>query len=175
VTFTVVIGNADAHGKNLSLLHPTAGMVTLAPLYDTVPTAMWPRLGDRAAMTINSKSALAAVTLDDIVAEAARWSLDRPRRRNRCCRSAPRGGGQRGSARGSRSDDPWPRKGSAHVVTPRSRRPVETLPPHGGQAAHHDCGDYVNQSPKQGRHRLGGAVGTTASDPRDLSASRHRS
>jgi serine/threonine protein kinase HipA of HipAB toxin-antitoxin module len=66
---------ADAHGKNLSLLHPTAGMVTLALLYDTVPTAMWPRLGDRAAMTINSKSALAAVTLDDIVAEAARWSL----------------------------------------------------------------------------------------------------
>ncbi len=75
VTFTVAIGNADAHGKNLSLLHETPGSVRLAPLYDTVPTVLWPKLPDRAAMTINHKTKLSAVTLDDIVSEAVRWRL----------------------------------------------------------------------------------------------------
>lgn len=75
VTFTVAIGNADAHGKNLSLLHDSPGSVCLAPLYDTVPTMLWPKLPDRAAMYINHKTKLSAVTLDDIVAEAVRWRL----------------------------------------------------------------------------------------------------
>ena len=75
ITFTPAIGNADAHGKNLSLLHTAPGQVSLEPLYDTVPTVMWPRLPDRATMRINSKDNLSAVTLDDIVAEAASWRL----------------------------------------------------------------------------------------------------
>lgn len=75
VTFTVAIGNADAHGKNLSLLHPAPGVVSLAPLYDTVPTVMWPKLPTCAAMRINARTTLATVTLDDIVAEASRWKL----------------------------------------------------------------------------------------------------
>ncbi len=82
VTFNVAIGNADAHGKNISLLHTAPGTVTLAPLYDTVPTVMWPKLPGRAAMTINSKTTLAAVTLDDIVAEASRWNLAAARARS---------------------------------------------------------------------------------------------
>jgi serine/threonine-protein kinase HipA len=73
VAFTVVTGNADAHGKNLALLHPTAETVTLAPLYDTVPTALWPRLRTEAAMTIGGQSSLPRVTLDDIVREAVSW------------------------------------------------------------------------------------------------------
>jgi hypothetical protein len=52
VTFTVAIRNADAPGKNLSLLHPAPGIVSLAPLYDTVPTVMWRKLPARAAMWI---------------------------------------------------------------------------------------------------------------------------
>ncbi|CAB4725644.1 unannotated protein [freshwater metagenome] len=40
VAFTVIIGNADAHAKNLSLLHAEPGVVELGPLYDTVPTAL---------------------------------------------------------------------------------------------------------------------------------------
>lgn len=75
VTFNVVIGNADAHGKNLSIMHTAPGVVSLAPLYDTVPTVMWSELPDRAAMRINAKASLPAVTLDDIAAEAARWPL----------------------------------------------------------------------------------------------------
>lgn len=75
VTFNVAIGNTDAHGKNISLVHSSPGVVELAPLYDTVPTSMWPKLPDRAAMTVNGKGVLSSVTLDDIVAEAGRWPL----------------------------------------------------------------------------------------------------
>ncbi|MBS1870842.1 MAG: HipA domain-containing protein [Actinobacteria bacterium] len=74
VTFTVLIGNADAHGKNVALLHPTAGTVALAPLYDTVPTLLWPRLRTRAAMSIGGRVPLREVTLADVVAEARSWS-----------------------------------------------------------------------------------------------------
>ncbi len=76
VAFTVIIGNADAHAKNLSLLHVEPGVVELAPLYDTVPTALWPQLPDRAAMSVNGVSVLGRVSLDDVIAEAKRWTLD---------------------------------------------------------------------------------------------------
>jgi serine/threonine-protein kinase HipA len=76
VAFTVIIGNGDAHAKNLSLLHTAPGVVELAPLYDTVPTALWPKLPDRAAMHVNGVTQLSRVTLDDLVAEAASWPLD---------------------------------------------------------------------------------------------------
>jgi serine/threonine-protein kinase HipA len=73
ITFTVLIGNADAHGKNLALLHPTPESVSLAPLYDTVPTALWPNLRSRAAMAIGGQVELAQVTLADIGREARSW------------------------------------------------------------------------------------------------------
>jgi serine/threonine-protein kinase HipA len=73
ITFTVLIGNADAHGKNLALLHPTPETVALAPLYDTVPTALWPRLRSRAAMAIGGQVELASVSLADICREARSW------------------------------------------------------------------------------------------------------
>lgn len=71
--FTWVIGNGDAHGKNVSLLIDVrTGQVELAPLYDTVPTALWP-LRPTAAMSVNGKHQ--DVTRDDFVAEAHRWGL----------------------------------------------------------------------------------------------------
>jgi len=76
VVFTVAIGNADAHGKNVSLLHPEPGRVTLAPLYDTVPTALWPKLRPTAAMKVNGRGDLSRITLGDIVAEAQRWNME---------------------------------------------------------------------------------------------------
>lgn len=75
VTFTVAIGNADAHGKNVSLLHTAPGVVELAPAYDTVPTMCWPRLPGGAAMSIGGQTTLADVTLEDIAEEGRRWSL----------------------------------------------------------------------------------------------------
>jgi serine/threonine-protein kinase HipA len=74
-TFTVAIGNADAHGKNVGLLHTEPGVVSLAPLYDTVPTVLWPNLRTAGAMTINHRAELGMVTLGDIITEASRWHL----------------------------------------------------------------------------------------------------
>lgn len=73
IVFTVLIGNADAHGKNLALLHPDAETVSLAPLYDTVPTALWPNLRKRAAMAIGGQVELGQVSLADIGREARAW------------------------------------------------------------------------------------------------------
>ena len=54
-TFTAIIGNADAHAKNLALLHRSPQEIELAPLYDTVPTAPWPKLRSEAAMAIGAR------------------------------------------------------------------------------------------------------------------------
>lgn len=81
MTYTMLIGNADAHGKNLALLHDTAETIRLAPLYDTVPTALWPKLRGDAAMTIGGRRKLADVTLDDLIAEARAWSHPEDRAR----------------------------------------------------------------------------------------------
>ncbi len=81
VTFTVAIGDADAHGKNISVLHPEPGRIGLSPLYDTVPTGLWPNLRKRAAMSIGGAVDLPDVTLDDILNEARRWGL--PERQGR--------------------------------------------------------------------------------------------
>lgn len=73
ITFSVLIGNADAHGKNLGLLHPTPETVALAPLYDTVPTVLWATLRTDGAMSIGGQTSLPEVTIDDIAREAASW------------------------------------------------------------------------------------------------------
>lgn len=73
VVFTVLIGNADAHGKNLALLHPDAESVRIAPLYDTVPTALWPKLRTDAAMSVGGQMTLSDVTLKDVYRESLLW------------------------------------------------------------------------------------------------------
>lgn len=77
VTYTALIGNADAHGKNVSVVHTEPGRVALAPLYDTVPTALWPQLPERAAMSVSGRSGLADITLADVAEEAKGWPLHR--------------------------------------------------------------------------------------------------
>ena len=42
IAYNVVIGNADAHAKNLSLLYLPAGGIALAPWYDLVPVLTLP-------------------------------------------------------------------------------------------------------------------------------------
>jgi serine/threonine-protein kinase HipA len=74
-TFNMAIGNADAHGKNLALLHPDYRSVTLAPLYDTIPTVLWPKLRATNAMTIGAKGKIDMIKVKDLVVEARRWRL----------------------------------------------------------------------------------------------------
>lgn len=81
LTFTVLIGNGDAHAKNLALLHPTPGTIALAPVYDPVPTALWPTLADRAAMHVGGERRLSRVTLDDVHREVRRWPIASSRAR----------------------------------------------------------------------------------------------
>lgn len=54
VIFNALIGNHDAHAKNFSLLY-SGEIPTLAPLYDTLSTAVYPTLTPKMAMKIGSK------------------------------------------------------------------------------------------------------------------------
>lgn len=80
VAFTVAIGNADAHGKNVAFVHPAPGEIELAPLYDTVPTVLWPSLRRDPAMPIGPRVCpIDAVTGADVVDAARLWHVDRDR------------------------------------------------------------------------------------------------
>lgn len=52
--FHFLVGNADAHAKNISLLHADGG-VRLAPLYDVVCTAAYPELSSELALSIGDE------------------------------------------------------------------------------------------------------------------------
>ncbi len=64
VIFNVVIGNADAHGKNFSLLHRSAE-TTLAPLYDLLSTVLYPALDASFAMKIAKRATLETLSETD--------------------------------------------------------------------------------------------------------------
>jgi serine/threonine-protein kinase HipA len=65
VLFNTLIGNADAHGKNFSLLYGPAG-TALAPLYDLLCTVVYPQYSPRFAMKVGG-----ARTLEEI--DAQNW------------------------------------------------------------------------------------------------------
>ncbi|MFN7097191.1 MAG: type II toxin-antitoxin system HipA family toxin [Gammaproteobacteria bacterium] len=52
VIFNFLIGNADAHAKNLAMLVAPGNKMNLAPFYDILATAIYPSLSDEMAMTI---------------------------------------------------------------------------------------------------------------------------
>ncbi|MCW5599779.1 MAG: type II toxin-antitoxin system HipA family toxin [Nitrosomonas sp.] len=54
VIFNALIGNHDAHAKNFSLIY-TQRSTVLAPLYDTLSTAIYANLTDKMAMKIGSR------------------------------------------------------------------------------------------------------------------------
>ena len=55
VIFNYLIGNADAHAKNLSLLITRDG-ISLAPFYDLVSTAIYPDLTEKLALKIGDEN-----------------------------------------------------------------------------------------------------------------------
>lgn len=58
--FNLLLGNADAHGKNFSVLYDEGGP-RLAPLYDLLATVAYPELSPNLAIKIGG-----AATLDDM-------------------------------------------------------------------------------------------------------------
>jgi serine/threonine-protein kinase HipA len=55
--FNLIAGNADAHGKNFSILYDEAGP-RLAPLYDLLATCVYPALSQKLAMKIGKRATL---------------------------------------------------------------------------------------------------------------------
>lgn len=79
VTFNAALGNADAHGKNFSLLHLPDKSLRLAPLYDLMSTLAYRSEGltEHMSMYVDSVQRIDRVTSDRIVAEATVWGLSR--------------------------------------------------------------------------------------------------
>jgi serine/threonine-protein kinase HipA len=60
--FNVIVGNADAHGKNFSLLYGPRGAIELAPLYDLMCTAAYPDVHAKLAMKVGKRATLEEFT-----------------------------------------------------------------------------------------------------------------
>jgi serine/threonine-protein kinase HipA len=60
VMFNMLVGNADAHGKNYSLLYHE-GDRRLAPFYDLVCTLAWPELSKTPAMKIGQSDSINSI------------------------------------------------------------------------------------------------------------------
>ena len=76
-TLNTLVGNGDAHAKNVSLLHERSGALHLAPLYDAMCTLVYG--DDRLAMYVDGVRRTDGVTAQRLVNEGASWGL--PRRR----------------------------------------------------------------------------------------------
>lgn len=74
----VLLGNADAHGKNYSLLRQLDGEVGLAPLYDLMSTIAYPRFSRRLAMKIAGRGTLEEFRRGDWGRFATRCGLGAP-------------------------------------------------------------------------------------------------
>ena len=80
--FNVLIGNADAHGKNYSLLY-YGGERRLAPYYDLVSTLAWSNLSTNLAMKIGGCKSVNAFTVGDWKKMAMKTHLGWPMMRER--------------------------------------------------------------------------------------------
>jgi serine/threonine-protein kinase HipA len=77
VIFNAIAGNADAHGKNFSILYDTEGP-RLAPLYDLLATVAYPGLSPKFAMKIGKRATLAELDTMGWAAFAADTGLGMP-------------------------------------------------------------------------------------------------
>lgn len=73
--FNLIIGNADAHAKNFSLLYREDGAIELAPLYDLLSTVYYPALSPRLAMKITKRHTLEEIKPGDWEKFAAETGL----------------------------------------------------------------------------------------------------
>ncbi len=85
--FNVLIGNADAHGKNYSLLY-SDGNRRLSPFYDLVSTLAWPILSKNLAMKIGGCKSVNAFNIGDwkkmVIKTGLGWPMIRERMVKTC-------------------------------------------------------------------------------------------
>lgn len=82
VIFNVIAGNADAHGKNFSILYDAEGP-RLAPLYDLLATVAYPDLSQKFAMKIGKSATLSELDAEGWAMFAAEAGLGLPLIRRR--------------------------------------------------------------------------------------------
>ncbi len=87
--FNLIIGNADAHGKNYSLLYQTDAVV-MAPLYDLLSTVVYPDLSPNLAMKIARRPRLEDLLPRDWARFAEETGLTEPYIRRRAASLADR-------------------------------------------------------------------------------------
>lgn len=77
IIFNYLIGNTDAHAKNLSLLHTETG-IRLAPFYDLLSTEVYPQkiVAHNTAMLINGKGKYDSLKADDFTALFSQLELN---------------------------------------------------------------------------------------------------
>jgi len=73
-TLNVAIGNANAHGKNISLLHHENGSVKLAPMYDVMCTRFYDA-DPTAGMFVDGQRNIDDINVQHLVHEAATWGI----------------------------------------------------------------------------------------------------
>jgi len=61
--FNLIVGNADAHGKNFSILYDDQGP-RMAPLYDLLSTVAYPDFSPKMAMRMGRRATLAEMDAD---------------------------------------------------------------------------------------------------------------
>lgn len=74
LTFTVAIGNTDAHLRNHAFLHE-AGRLALAPIYDAAPIVAFARTRQM-ALWVDDQSLLFVITRAHLIRELTTWGLD---------------------------------------------------------------------------------------------------
>ena len=82
VIFNLIAGNADAHGKNFSILYDDQG-ARLAPLYDLLATVAYPEISANLAMKIGKRATLAEMDAKGWAAFATDAGLGLPLIRRR--------------------------------------------------------------------------------------------
>lgn len=81
ITFNVMVGNADLHGKNISFLHDAGPTISLAPMYDVMSTTHYDgadggrHVDTELGLFIAGQVDILLVTTDDLVAESGRWGM----------------------------------------------------------------------------------------------------
>ena len=80
LVFHVLIGNNDAHAKNVGLLHTDEG-ATITQLYDAVPNLYQEgRIDWNLAMSVDGEFDLRRISVERIIAEATSWRVMPPSR-----------------------------------------------------------------------------------------------
>lgn len=74
IAFRVIVGDADGHGKNYSLLLDD-GQVTLAPLYDSLCTLIYPELSTKMGAPVGKQNDLLKVDRAALLEESAALGL----------------------------------------------------------------------------------------------------